>query len=125
TDVIAFTPADKNEVLSLAAGVEAGSNHPLAQAIVSRAQAKVLAIPAAHNAFASPGKAVHAEVNGLRLAVSSPLYAANAASLFKEQRAQIEALQHDGKTVSVLLDEQAGIALGLVALRDEPRQDAR
>lgn len=42
-----------------------------------------------------------------------------------EQQIQIEMLQNDGKTVSILFDEQTREALGLVALRDELREDAK
>jgi Cd2+/Zn2+-exporting ATPase len=42
-----------------------------------------------------------------------------------EQQIQIEMLQNDGKTVSILFDEHTREALGLVALRDELREDAQ
>ncbi|WP_201512308.1 HAD-IC family P-type ATPase, partial [Psychrobacter alimentarius] len=42
-----------------------------------------------------------------------------------EQKIQIETLQNEGKTVSVLFDEQANEALGLVALRDELREESQ
>ncbi|ROT44260.1 heavy metal translocating P-type ATPase [Pusillimonas sp. NJUB218] len=125
TDVVAFTSGREDEILALAASVESGSNHPLAKAIVSHAEAANSLIPAASHAYATAGKAVHASVAGHKLAIGSPIYAAQAAALTQGQRARIEALQHDGKTVSVLLDEQTREALGLVALRDEPRQDAQ
>src|SRR3546814_9655027 len=57
--------------------------------------------------------------------LGSPVYAAQAAALSPEQHAAIEALQNNGKTVVVLIDEQAREALGLVALRDESREDAQ
>lgn len=126
TDVVAFRPGGKrSEVLALAASVESSSNHPLAKAIVSHAESSNILIPAASDAFATAGKAVHATVADRALAIGSPIYAAQAATLSPEQHAQIEALQDSGKTVSVLVDEHTREALGLVALRDEPRQDAQ
>lgn len=124
TDVVAFTPRREDEILALAASVESGSNHPLAKAIVSHAEATNIIIPTASDASATAGKAVHATVAGRPLAIGSPVYAAQAATLSPEQHIRIEALQNDGKTVSVLFDEQTREILGLVALRDEPRQDA-
>ncbi|MDN5843583.1 MAG: cadmium-translocating P-type ATPase [Alcaligenaceae bacterium] len=124
TDIVAFAQGE-DEVLALCASIESGSSHPFAKAIVAHTDAAGLAIPAASTAFATAGKAVHAEVAGRHLAVGSPLYAAQAATLSPGQLAHIQALQHDGKTVSVLLDEQSREVLGLVALRDEPRQDAQ
>lgn len=125
TDVVAFTQGHEDKVLAMAASVESGSNHPLAKAIVSHAEAANVLIPAATHAFATAGKAVHATVAGHPLAIGSPVYAAQVATLSSEQHTRIEAMQKDGKTVSVLFDEQSREVLGLVALRDEPRQDAR
>ena len=59
------------------------------------------------------------------LAIGSPAYAGRSVNFTVEQGERIEALQRDGKTVTVLFDEQAGTALGLLALRDEPRPDAK
>lgn len=125
TDVFAFTPGSGNEVLALAASVESSSNHPLAKAIVKHVEVAGILIPAASNASATAGKAAHATVAGRALAIGSPVHAAQAAILSPEQHAQIKALQSDGKTVSVLFDEQTRESLGLVALRDESRNDAQ
>ena len=124
TDVVAFTQGRENEVLALAASVESGSNHPLAKAIVRHAESANLTIPAASGDSATAGKAVRATVAGRLLAIGSPVYAAQAEALSSEQHIHIEKLQNDGKTVSILFDEQTREALGLVALRDEARQDA-
>ena len=119
------THQSDDEVLALFASVESSSNHPLAKAIVAHAEAANIIIPAALHASATAGKAVHATVAGRALAIGSPVYAAQVATLSPAQETQIAALQHDGKTVSVLFDEQSREALGLVALRDEPRDDAQ
>ncbi|WP_298738310.1 heavy metal translocating P-type ATPase [uncultured Psychrobacter sp.] len=129
TDVVAFTEegtdvSGTNEVLALFASVESGSNHPLAKAIVERARVAKVAIPIAANASATAGKAVHATVNGRSLAIGSPIYAADESLLLPEQQVQIESLQSEGKTVSVLFDEHSAEVIGLVALRDELRDDA-
>lgn len=125
TDIVAFDGASENDVLALCAAVETGSSHPLATAIVNRATESGVSIPAASNASATAGKAVRAEVAGHQLAIASPVHAVEIATLTDEQTKHISALQTKGKTVSVLLDEQNHIALGLVALRDEAREDAQ
>ena len=129
TNIVAFTQQyagsqGKDKVLALFASVETGSSHPLAEAIVSHAEAAKVVIPVASNASATAGKAVHATVAGRVLAIGSPVYAKDEASISAEQQIQIEALQNEGKTVSVLFDEQSREVLGLVALRDELRDDA-
>ena len=130
TDVIGFKTAHTaaeghDKLLSLFASVDAASSHPLARAIVDHAKAAKVVIPDASNAFATAGKAVHATVAGRSLAIGSPVYVAEKVMLPAEQQIQIEMLQNDGKTVSILFDEQTREALGLVALRDELREDAQ
>ena len=131
-DVVAFTQdhttqekiSSQNEILALFASVESASSHPLAKAIIDHAKAANIVIPVASKAYATAGKAVHATVAERALAIGSPVYAANETSITSKQNAQIEALQNEGKTVSVLFDEQSREVLGLVALRDELRDDA-
>ncbi|SLJ84745.1 heavy metal translocating P-type ATPase [Psychrobacter sp. DAB_AL43B] len=130
TDVVAFTKdrmdsQGEDAILALFASVESASSHPLAKAIIDHAKAANIAIPIASKAYATAGKAVHATVAGRALAIGSPVYAANETSITSEQNAQIAALQNEGKTVSVLFDEQSREVLGLVALRDELRDDAK
>ncbi|QBP12543.1 heavy metal translocating P-type ATPase [Cupriavidus metallidurans] len=125
TDIVAYGPGGEDGVLVLAAAVETGSNHPLAKAIVERAHADELSVPKATDASATAGKAVHATVHGRKLAVGSPTHAEQVAKLSTAQRKTIEQLEDGGKTVAVLFDEQEKAVLGLLALRDEPRRDAR
>ncbi|MGO3176715.1 heavy metal translocating P-type ATPase [Psychrobacter sp.] len=134
TDVIAFRQdvssiqgqdfQNHHDILALFASVESGSSHPLAKAIVSHAETANVVVPVASNASATAGKAVHGTINGRTLAIGSPVYAAERSRISPEQQAQIEVLQNEGKTVSVLFDEQSRTAMGLIALRDELREDA-
>ena len=135
TDVVAFTQEQiikermdsqgEDAILALFASVESASSHPLAKAIIDHAKAANITIPVASKAYATAGKAVHATVAERALAIGSPVYAANETSITSKQNTQIEALQNEGKTVSVLFDEQSCEVLGLVALRDELRDDAQ
>ena len=130
TDVIDFKTVHgdaegHDKLLSLFASVDSVSSHPLAIAIVDHAKAAKVVIPRSSNAFATAGKAVHATVAGRSLAIGSPVYVAEKVRLPAEQQIQIEMLQNDGKTVSILFDEHTREALGLVALRDELREDAQ
>ncbi|MBB5234355.1 heavy metal translocating P-type ATPase [Deinococcus budaensis] len=120
TDIVPLG-ASEQEVVTLAAAVETGSAHPLAKAILARVQGQ--AVPAAQDAKAISGKAVTATVQGRALAVGSPRYAVEVASLSPDEQAQIARLEEQGKTVVVLLDGRQ--VLGLLAIRDEPRQDAK
>ena len=110
------------EVLSLAAGIEAGSSHPLAEAILSRAEADGVATLPASGACALPGKGAEAMVGDGLAWVGSPRFA-EAAGVFDDAARQTAAtLEDEGKTVvAVFRPDQL---VGLLALRDEPRPDA-
>ncbi len=122
TDVVAAPGQEEGEVIRLAAGVEQGSAHPLAKAILTEATARSLVLPAARDAAAIPGKAVLAEVEGRRIEVGSPRHAAERGTDMGDLGGQLARLEGEGKTVSVALID--GTLLGLIALRDEPRPDA-
>jgi len=114
TDVVALSGSE-DDVLRLAAAVEAGSSHPLAQAILNHAKDKGIVIPSARDEAALVGKGVEATVEGARIFVGTQ----------RDEAALPDALrlEGEGKTVSAVVRD--GIVLGLIALRDEPRDDAK
>ncbi|MBZ9752876.1 cadmium-translocating P-type ATPase [Deinococcus sp. HMF7604] len=122
TDVVGLGRTE-HEVLRLAGAVEAGSSHPLAKAITAAASRAGLTLPTATDAQALPGKAVSATVEGRPLSVSSPRHAASLAPLNAELQATITRFEEQGRTAVVLLD--GSLPLGVLAIRDEPRPDAR
>ncbi|WP_191301708.1 heavy metal translocating P-type ATPase [Deinococcus indicus] len=111
------------EILRLAAAVESGSSHPLAKAITAAAQQDGVTIPAAQDAQALPGKGASATVEGRALSVSSPRHAAALAPLSPALLSNITQFEEQGRTAVVLLEGAA--PLGVLAIRDEPRPDAR
>ena len=122
TDVVAFSRS-RAIVLSMTAALERGSSHPLALAILDAAKAEGAAIPPAFMAQAIAGEGIAGNVAGETAFFGSPKAAATRAPIDDARQAEIEALNAAGKTVSVLVVN--GEAIGLVALRDEPRPDAR
>ncbi|MBY2937778.1 heavy metal translocating P-type ATPase [Rhizobium leguminosarum] len=121
TDIISFGLTEA-QVLSRAAVLEQGSSHPLALAILNRAKADGVPVPPAFELEALPGKGVSGKVGGETLDLLSPPAARERGTLSAEQDARISALNDEGKSVSVLLVN--GVVAGLIAMRDEPRQDA-
>jgi Cd2+/Zn2+-exporting ATPase len=122
TDVVGFGFSDK-DVIRLAAALEKGSSHPLAKAILAKAEAEKVDVPSASDSKAIGGKGVSASVVGQNVFLGSPQAAGNTHSLLAEQTAKISELNDEGKTVSVLLVGQA--VAGIIAMRDEPRSDAK
>ncbi len=123
TDVVALE-GGAPQVLALAAAVERRSSHPLAAAIVARAEAEAdaVAIVAAEDVAAVPGKGMAGTIGEAAVFVGAPRHAAAWATLPEAALAAIDRLEGEGKTVVVVVS--AARAVGLLALRDEPRPDA-
>lgn len=122
TDVIAGS-VDERMLLSLSAALETGSSHPLALAIIERAKADKAPVPPAGESKAISGKGLSGKVGGKVLFLGSPQAASEYAALDDAQKSRIAALNAEGKTVSVLVAD--GAVAGLIAMRDEPRADAK
>ena len=122
TDLLTVDGVREGTLLRLAAGVEAGSAHPLALAVLQAAEARGIQPAPASEAAAIPGRAATALIEGARIAVGSPAYAMEQGA-DSGLAAGIAAFEEQGKTAVVVLRD--GRALGVLALRDEPRADAR
>jgi Zn2+/Cd2+-exporting ATPase len=121
TDIVALQGSER-EVLEDAAALDATSSHPVAKAIVERARAAGLPVEPAVGVMALGGKGVKGRFRRRGLFLGSPKAAACIAPLSHGAEARIAALQEEGKTVSVLLVGER--EAGLIAVRDEPREDA-
>ncbi len=122
TDIVPIR-GDVNSVLAIAAAVERSTSHPLGVAIVEAAEVRGLELPATFGGgMATPGKAVTARLKEGFASVGSPRHAAEQASLEGSIAETITELESEGKTVVVLMKGKT--IEGLIALRDEPRDDA-
>ncbi|EES72856.1 cadmium-exporting ATPase [Paenibacillus sp. oral taxon 786 str. D14] len=124
TDVVTFGTKNENELLSIAAVIEKGSQHPLASAIVRKAENLGEDLTLVVEDFQSiTGKGVKANVNGELYYVGSPkLFAELHSDISVETNQRIEELQKQGKTVMVLGTEQQ--ILALIAVADEVRDSS-
>ncbi|MCG8272192.1 heavy metal translocating P-type ATPase [Aquamicrobium sp. NLF2-7] len=116
SDVRAEQGFEENEVLALAASIEQGSEHPLAEAIVAGAKARGLAIPAAGDFEAVNGKGVSGTVDGRRLVLGNALFMQEHgidAALISQQA---DALRENGR--SAILVAVDGKPAGVVAVSD-------
>ncbi|MET0517278.1 MAG: HAD-IC family P-type ATPase, partial [Burkholderiaceae bacterium] len=106
------------ELLALAAALQAGSEHPLAHAVIEAAAAAALSPPAVQDLRAVPGRGVSARLDGqgLTLALGSSRYMAELGVDTGPWRARAEALQAEGRTVSWLA--RGPELLGLLAFGD-------
>jgi len=122
TDVIALSGSE-DDVLARAAAVEKNVSHPLGIAIVEAANERALELPQVFGGgIAVPGKSVTARLKSGFASVGSPRHAAEETDIPADVRERILALENEGKTVVVLMAKKT--IEGLIALRDEPRDDA-
>ncbi len=119
TDVIAFGEVGADEVLRLAASLEQGATHPLAQAIVAAATAKQLPLPLPQSTSTVPGRGLAGEIEGEAVMVGSPAYLADAGIGVPDQAATQLQLQRQGR--SIVAVARAGRALGLIGVADPLR----
>ena len=121
-------PPEAAELLRLAAGLEAKSEHPLARAIVEAAETRGMNLPRAGDFQSVPGKGAEATLGETRHLIGSE-------RMFREQGAKhhetfaalSQSLQADGKTCVWFGRRQGGeiITLALLVLADTLRPAAR
>ncbi len=103
------------QVLRLAAAVEAGSEHPLARAIVQAAEAANLDIPPANGFQAVPGYGVQADIEGQTVRLGADRFMQREAIDIAPLAARAEALSREGKTPMYLAVAEQALAVLAVA----------
>ncbi len=120
TELEAAPGTDEDELLALAASVEADSEHPLARAIVHSAEERGLQRSAVRDFESLPGRGVRARVNEREVTVGGPRLLEEAGVQPTDRMRQ---WADDGATVlSVVAD---GRLLGALAVADEIRPESR
>ena len=118
TDVVPIGISEE-ELMTMAAAVEKGSIHPLAEAVVRRAEDDGIAIPAASGEETFSGKGVVATVGGSKVLVGNAHYLDEQGVDVSPARASLESLQAQGKTVILVAID--GATVGSIAIADNIR----
>ena len=123
TDVIAANGFDESLVLQVAASVEAGSEHPLGQAIVQGAREKNITIPEVEQFKAITARGVQGVVDGREVYIGSRRLLGELGIELGDLDRQLTQLETEGKTAMlVAIDHQAA---GVVAVADTIKADSR
>jgi len=122
TDVISLTAPADHVVLQLAAAAEKKSEHPLAVAIVKRAQELGLAVAEPANFRAIPGHGVEATVNGQLILVGTRKLMRENNVVIEDALYAIEQLEQQGKTVMLLACDR--VLTGLIAVADTVKENS-
>lgn len=118
TTVTVFGEFDEKALLRLAAGVEAGSEHPIGRAVVAAALERDVAIPAVEEFRAHGGWGVEGRVDGRSLAVGRPSWLVDQRGVIidGDARRSIDLALESGCTVIAVAAE--GTLLGILAVSD-------
>ena len=118
---------DQPELLRLAAALQQGSQHPLARAVMEKAEAENVSPPAASESKALPGRGVQATVEGRTLYLGSSRLMQELGVDTSALEAREQALAREGRSISWLAAQADGgnELLGLLAFGDALKPGAR
>jgi Cu+-exporting ATPase len=123
TDCLASAGGEANELLRLAASVEYGSEHPIAQAMVERLKELDLALGALSEFQALNGLGVQGQVDGQLIRVGNARWMQDCQVDTAALAGQLETLENQGKTaLYVASGEQL---IGVIAVADTLKEDAQ
>jgi Cd2+/Zn2+-exporting ATPase len=124
TDLVPFDQTAPEELLRTAGAVEALSQHPIAQAVVRRAQAEHRTLPTATGFQSITARGVRATLDGELVEIGSlRLWEDQGLDIDREFHSAVADLQSRGRTTMVV---RRGVRwLGAIGVADRPRDGVR
>jgi Cu+-exporting ATPase len=130
TDIVALQsptrPAALEEIngfLKTAAGIEKGSEHPLAEAIVNKAQEQGLDIPQVTDFEAVPGHGVKGRIDGKEVLLGNRKLMSDVDVATGSFELDLERLENEGKTVMILVID--GKPAAMIAVADTLKDNSK
>ena len=123
TDCIPLTDIAPQELLQIAASIESGSNHPLAQAIITAAQSQDITLLEATDFNTVLGRGISATVAGNKAYLGNQQWLTSQGVTIEQHYSdRAEAIAKSGKTIVYLAIDN--VLQGLIAIEDSLRTDA-
>ena len=116
TDVVPFGGRSRDEILRLAASLDAGSDHPVARALAAGWAGELLRVEG-HEVIG--GRGVQGRIDGESFILGNHRLVEERKLCAPEVEATLVAFEAEGKTVIVVADSRE--ALGVLAVADTPR----
>lgn len=116
TDILVYGEIEKDELLRLAASAEKGSEHPLGDAIVERAQELDLKLETIGGFNAIPGYGIEAEIDGKSMLLGNKRLMVDRDIDLEEALTSSEQLAEEGKTPMYISID--GELSGIIAVAD-------
>ncbi len=124
TNLVALNALAPRQLLAIAASAEKRSEHPLAKAILRHARSEEVMLTDPESFEALPGAGLRAQINGETIFIAKPnFFDGSHGEDLHVMRDYIAQWQAAGKTVIMVGNEKK--LLGILAIRDEVRSDAR
>ena len=122
-EVIPLNGTDPHEILEIAAGLEARSEHPVGRAILARAVEFGVAWPECLQFQSIPGRGAEAIVRGEPALIGNHRLTEERGLCNAEIHSRLDAFAASGRTA--VLVARSGQPLGIIALADRTRETAR
>ena len=122
TDILPVQGLTETELLRLARALEQKSEHPLAKAVLQRAEEEQIPAEEVTDFQALPGNGLTARLNGAALSGGNLSFISTQAAVPQDLQAKAEALAGQGKTL--LFFSQNGALLGVIAVADVIKEDS-
>ena len=122
TDIIPTDGISENELLEKAASLEAKSEHPLAKAVLRKAEEKNVTISETGDFKALSGNGLEATLGGKKLVGGSGKYISSVVAVDDVVRQRADSLAKQGKTP--LFFSEDGKLLGIIAVADVIKEDS-
>ena len=122
TDIVPADGLSEHDLLTLAAVLEKRSEHPLARAVMHRADEEKLSIAEVSDFCALPGNGLTATLGGEELLGGSLSFISTKAQIPSDLRMKAELLAEEGKTP--LFFAKGGRLAGIIAVADVMKEDS-
>ena len=122
TDIVPADGLSEHDLLTLAAALEKRSEHPLARAVMHRADEEKLSIAEVSDFCALPGNGLTATLGGEELLGGSLSFISTKAQIPSDLRMKAELLAEEGKTP--LFFAKGGRLAGIIAVADVMKEDS-
>ena len=122
TDILPAAGIGEEELLRLACALEKKSEHPLARAILQKAEEQHLETDEVTDFQALPGNGLTAQLNGVALSGGNLKFISTRARVSEEMQAKAEALAEQGKTP--LFFSRGQELAGIIAVADVIKEDS-
>ena len=122
TDIVGVSSTGKN-VLEIAATAEKGSEHPLGQAIIKKAEETKLKIPKGESYQTVAGKGIKSSYNNDTILVGNRLFMKDYKLPTENIENQIQKLENEGKTAVIVAYGKK--IIGLIAIADTLKEFSR